>query len=122
MFGVEEKVGRFINCFAVAILKFKMAAIFDLIRSLSPQRVVLGKLLQSACESVLCMRHISILKNINMSRTVTHVDKIHQPVLHGHGQPPDRVSCHQHSAVDKIKGAILDHSNTFVLKKSDSTM
>ena len=42
-------MGRFINCFAVAILKFKMAAILYLIWSLSPQRVVIGKLLQSVC-------------------------------------------------------------------------
>ena len=36
IFEVEEKMGRFIKCFAVAILKFKMAAILDLIWSPSP--------------------------------------------------------------------------------------
>ena len=59
---------------------------------------------------------MSILQNINMSRTVTHVNKIHQPVLHGDGQSADRVSRHQHSAVDKIKVAILDNSNTSVVE------
>ena len=85
----------------MAILKFKMAAILDLIWSLSPQQVVIGKLLQSVCVCVLCMRLMSILQNVNMSRTVTHVNKIHQPVLHGHGQPA---------------GAILDNSNTFAVE------
>ena len=46
IFGVEEKMCPFVNCFALAILKFKMAAILDLIWSLSPQRIVTGKLLQ----------------------------------------------------------------------------
>ena len=51
-----------------------------------------------------------------MSRTVTHVNKILQSVLHVHGEPADRVSWHQHSAVNKIKGATRDHSNTFAVE------
>ena len=69
--GVEKMIGQFTNCFAVAILKFKMTAILDLIWSLSPQRVVIGKLLQSVCVCVLCMRHMSILQNVNVSRIST---------------------------------------------------
>ena len=65
---------------------------------------------------ILCTRHVSILQNTNMSGTVTHANKIHQPVLHGNGQSADRVSWHHHSAVDKIKGAIFDHSNTFAVE------
>ena len=49
-------MGRFINCFTVVMLKFKMATILDLNWSISPQWVVIAKLFQSAC--VLCMRHI----------------------------------------------------------------
>ena len=36
-------MGRFINCFTVVILKFKMSTILDLIWSISPQRVVIAK-------------------------------------------------------------------------------
>ena len=80
------------------------------------QRVLIGKLLQSMCVCVLCMRHLSALQNINMSRILTHVINIHQPVLHGNGRPVDRVAWYQHSAVDKIKDAIIDHSNTFAVE------
>ena len=69
-------MGRFINCFAVSILKLKMAVILDQIWSLSPQRVLIGKLLQSVCVCVMCMRYMSVLQNVNISRTVTHVNKI----------------------------------------------
>ena len=62
------------------------------------------------CVCVLCMRHMSILQNINMSRTVMHVNKIHQPVLHGNVQPAELTEYHD------IKGAILDHSNAFAVE------
>ena len=54
-------MGRFMNCFAGDILKFKMAAILDLIWPLSPQRVVIGKLFQNVCVCIRCLRHTSIL-------------------------------------------------------------
>ena len=40
IFGVGKKMGRFINCFAMAILKLKMAIGSNLV---SPERVVIGK-------------------------------------------------------------------------------
>ena len=42
-FGLRKQIGRFINCFTVVILKFKMATILDLIWSISPQRVMIAK-------------------------------------------------------------------------------
>ena len=47
------------------------------------------------------MRHMSILPNVNMSRTVTQVNKIHQPFAHGYGHPA---------------GAILDNSKAFAVE------
>ena len=48
-FGSRKQIGRFINCFTVVIMKFKMTTILDLIWSISPQRVVIAKLYQSVC-------------------------------------------------------------------------
>ena len=42
-------MGRFINCFTVVMLKFKMATVLDLIWSISPQWVVIATLFQSVC-------------------------------------------------------------------------
>ncbi len=41
--GSSKQMGRFINCFTVVMLKFKMATILDLIWSISPQRVVIAR-------------------------------------------------------------------------------
>ena len=41
--GSRKQMGRFINCFTVVILKFKMATTWDQIWSISPQRVVIEK-------------------------------------------------------------------------------
>ena len=65
------------------------------------------------------MRYIFILQNISMPRTVAHVNRIHEPVLHVNGQPADRVS--QHSAANEIKGAILDHGNPFAVEGDSTT-
>ena len=55
-------MGRFINCFAVAILKLKRAAILDLIWSLYPQRVVIGKLLQSVSVCTMYAPYVHLAK------------------------------------------------------------
>ena len=62
IFGVEDNMGRFINCFAVAISKIKMAAILDLIWSLYPQRVVIGKLLQSVSVCTVYAPYVHLAK------------------------------------------------------------
>ena len=50
-------MGRFINCFNVVILKFKMATILDLIWPISPPAGRDSKMI-SKCMCSVCMRHV----------------------------------------------------------------
>ena len=74
--------------------------------------------LQSVCVWVglPCMRICPILQNRPMSIELSRMSTKYTSQFYGIGQPADRVSCHQYSAVDKIKGTILDHSSTFAVE------
>ena len=56
-------MGRFMNCIAGDILKFKMAAILDLIWPLSPQRVVIGKLFQNVCVCTVFAPYVHLVES-----------------------------------------------------------
>ena len=70
-------MGRYINCFTVVTLKFKMATIWDLIWSISPQCVVITKLFRSVCSVYAPYYGQAKIKSISSDTHQLHAIPLH---------------------------------------------